>query len=121
MWPVDWIPAAVILGGWWVVYAIACGAAMGQRGYPPLDARLQGMTVLWVVGVPLSALVQRFSRVRAWMLLAYAFATGLVTAIFYGPIHAVIAAMLELMCRLTGRVGAKFLANGPVRIGGRVA
>ena len=49
-------------------------------GYPPLEPHLQGMTLLWITGVPLSALIQRFSWGRAWTLALYAFATGFIDA-----------------------------------------
>jgi hypothetical protein len=99
-----------------VLYAFLCHDAINQRGYPPLEAHWQGMTLVWLVGVPFSGLFESFTRRRVYCLIAYALATGFVdaaswpmmvpnrfdpfycavaTVIFYGPIHLVITAILE--------------------------
>jgi hypothetical protein len=134
----DAIVSGVILAVTWIVYLFACGAAIDQRGYPPLDARLQGMTLVWAVGIPLSALAQRFSKPRAIMLLGYAFMTGLVdaaswpmiipnvfnpseilvmTVIIYWPLHVVVSMVLEACTRGAASMAPRgFFSGGKVRL-----
>lgn len=131
----------LVLAGWWVLYAVVCQRAIGQRGYPPLDAYWQGMTQLWVVGVPLSGLVQGRGKGRSVGLVVYGVATGFVdaaswprmvpnhvdvvmtammTLLFYGPVHVVVAGVVEALGRLAGRWGRSVVVGRGSWVGVRV-
>jgi hypothetical protein len=119
-WHIPSLASRFILTACFFIYAVACTQAMHQRGYPPLEPHLQGMALLWIVGIPLSALVERFSARRAITLALYATATAYIDAAswpmmtphrfnlvdplsmlpLYGPLHYAMTAVLELATRL---------------------
>lgn len=108
--------AAAILSVGAVLYLVICIPAIEQRGYPPIDPIWGGVTYLWIVFIPLSAV---FDRPKGWgrwrSLIIYALVTAFIDAgtmvlvvprhvdllfmlvgtIVFGPLHIVVTAIVE--------------------------
>lgn len=111
MWQQRTTWALYILGA--IIYALLCGPAIRQRGYPPIDAAWTAVTFLWIAPILLSMVFDHRSVRRRWKgLCVYAFVTAffdvaslvgvvpkhlvlfdvLIETIFiFGPLHCLIA------------------------------
>lgn len=119
-WPTGRVAILGVLIAWTVAYAIVCVPAMGQRGYPPLESHLQGLTLCWIGAIPITALIEKWSKSRLFILLGYAGVTGFIdaaswptmvpnrfnpgvtifmTLIVFWPLHLLVAAIVELVSR----------------------
>lgn len=68
-----------VVGG--VLYAVLCGPAMGQRGFPPIDPAWTALTFLWVAPIFLATILDdRPFRRRLNALFFYSIATAFVDA-----------------------------------------
>ena len=103
-----------LVGGF--LYAVLCGPAIGQRGFPPIDPGWTAATFLWVPPIVLSGILDdRPFRRRLNAFFFYAMATAFVdaasvvtvvpkhvdfletvmaTIFLFGPLHLVIGLLL---------------------------
>ena len=60
-----------------VVYALLCGPAIGQRGFPPIDPAWTAMTFLWISPILLASILDARPLKDRWRgLFVYSIATG---------------------------------------------
>jgi len=117
--------AEAILGFGFLVYAVFCVPVIRCRAFSDIDPFVLAFPWLWVVPIVLSAPLVRMSRRRAWGLVAYAFAGGMIVGgccggmsvprwvgfheivvvglSFFGPILLVAAAVVETGTRVLFR------------------
>lgn len=118
----------LVAGG--LVYGALCIPAIGRRGFPPIDPLWMAMPYLWIGPLALSALFDGpWSRSRCRHLLAYALFTafvdagtweecsprhmdpvfmGALTLVPFGPLHIVVAALVELFLQSVLRIWRVF-------------
>jgi hypothetical protein len=108
-WVVFWVLAVV-------GYAFACGPAIHQRGYPPIDPHVQARVFLWMLPIGVSALFTWLTPVRVKWLVIYALLTAYSDAsswpvsvpnyipmferlprivVLFGPLHLMVAVVVE--------------------------
>src|SRR6187200_62195 len=64
-----------------VVYALLCGPAIVQRGFPPIDPVWTGMTFLWVIPLMISCWFDTYAfESRRIHLCVYAIGTAFINA-----------------------------------------
>jgi hypothetical protein len=108
-----------------VGYAAACGPAIHQRGYPPIDPHVQARVFLWILPIGVSALFTRLTPVRVAWLVIYALLTAYFDAssrpvsvpnyipmferllrmvVLFGPLHLMVAVVVEGASRAMRRL-----------------
>ena len=117
-----------VVGG--VLYAVLCGPAIGQRGFPPIDPALTALTFLWVVPIFLATILDdRPFRRRLSALFCYSIATAFVdaasavtvvpkhldlqevimgTVFMFGPLHLVIGLLLAAITESVRKINVQF-------------
>lgn len=121
-----------VFGG--IAYAVLCGPAIGQRGFPPIDPFWTAATFLWVTPILLSAIVDaRPMNDRLTGFAIYCFATALfdaasmvmvvpktvdafetiIMALFiFWPLHLIVGSVaygtIRTVCAFSLRLGKRF-------------
>ncbi|MGN6369369.1 MAG: hypothetical protein ACTHN5_14010 [Phycisphaerae bacterium] len=132
---IGWTPA--VLAVCTFLYWVVCIPALRQRGYPPINPVLQGLTFTWCIAIPLTALFERFSKTRALWLLAFGVVTGFIdcaswpvmvpnffdpigcafmTILMYGPLHLLIILILEFASRGVLALASRVTVTNPARM-----
>jgi hypothetical protein len=112
-----------------VVYAVLCGPAIGQRGFPPIDPALTALTLLWPVPIFLATILDdRPFRRRLSALCCYSIATAFVNAastvtvvpkqldlqevilgtiVIFGPLHLAIGLLLAAITESVRKISCR--------------